>query len=284
MAERQAEKTAKIRAAGSANLNCGGTKKVKYILDYPFPVGFFRVPDKTGSMNSSGKSHRKGIDIIQLLKMFPDETAARRWFEGILCPTGPICPHCGSAKAAERKKAKPQPNRCRECRRDFSVRYGTIMQDSRLPLQKWALACYMVCTNLKGVTSVKLHRDLGITQKSAWFMMRRIREAFPANREAFAGPVEVDETYVGGKRKNMPKSKRYLQHGRGPVGKTTVVGAKDRATNKIAAAKIDLADKETLPGFVESISAPGAKVYTDEAKAYGGIDRDHGQVNHSAGE
>ena len=131
---------------------------------------------------------------------------------------------------------------------------------------------------------MKLHRDLGITQKTAWFMMHRIREAFPASEEAFAGPVEVDETYIGGKRKNMSKSRRRQQYGRGTVGKTTVIGAKDRASNKIAAAKITLADKETLHGFVKTVSASDAKVYTDEAKAYDGIERDHGQVNHSAGE
>ena len=157
------------------------------------------------------------------------------------------------------------------------------MEESRLPLQKWALAIYMVCTNLKSVSSMKLHRDPGISQCSAWFMMHRIREAFPVGFDPFAEPVEVDETYIGGKRKNMPKSKRKVLSGRGAVGKTAVVGAKDRATNKVAAKVVQSTDAPTLQGFVEDRTEP-EEVYTDDASAYVGINRPHESVNHSIGE
>ncbi len=234
--------------------------------------------------NAPGKSHRKAISVIELTRMFPNEEAARRWFESIAWPNGPACPHCGSEKASECRNHKPMPYRCRTCRKHFSVRHGTIMEESRLPLRKWALAIYMVCTNLKSVSSMKLHRDLKITQKTAWFLMHRIREAFPQGFDPFAGPVEVDGTYMGGKRKNMSNSRRRELTGRGPVGKAAVVGAKDRKTNRVVAAKAESAGRETLHGFVECVTDTDAKVCTDDAAAYVGVKRDHESVNHSVRE
>ena len=140
-------------------------------------------------------------------------------------------------------------------------------------------------TNLKGVSSMKLHRDIGVTQKTAWFMLNRIREAWVTESvRRFGGPVEADETYIGGKRKNMPKSKRAKLKGRGAVGKAIVVGTKDRETNRVAARVVENTEKPTLQGFVGQHTAPGAKVYTDESKSYEGMDFDHEAVNHSAGE
>ena len=212
-----------------------------------------------------GKSYRDGISLIELMDMFPNEEAAVKWFEQIIWPNGSTCPRCGSEKISSRRK--PQPYRCRTCLKDFSVRHGAVMQHSRLSLQKWAFAIYMVCTNLKSISSMKLHRDLKITQKSAWFLMHRIREAFPHGFDPFAGPVEVDETYVGGKRKNMSKRKREDLSGRGPSGKVAVVGVKDRKTNKVVAQVVENTDAETLQDFVLNNTNPDAKVYTDDARA-----------------
>ena len=132
---------------------------------------------------------------------------------------------------------------------------------------------------------MRLHRELNVTQKTAWFMMHRLREAWTASGlEKFAGPVEVDETYMGGKRQNMSKSKRAELSGRGTAGKTAVVGAKDRSSNKVSANVVAATDTVTLQKFVIDRSAPDATVYTDEASAYQGLPFTHEAVKHSAGE
>ena len=155
-----------------------------------------------------------------------------------------------------------------------------------MPLRKWAFAIYLEVTSLKGVSSMKLHRDIGVTQKTAWFMLHRLREAWAQEKaEPFDGPVEVDETHIGGRKKNMSKEKRRQAFGRGPAGKTMVMGAKDRETNRVAAQVIERKDRETMQGFVADHVVPGAKVYTDTAGGYHGMTGfDHERVNHNIGE
>ncbi len=237
-----------------------------------------------------GKSHREGISLIELFDMFPDEETAARWFEDVRWPDEKkrTCPHCGSFNTMRKENRKPMPFRCRDCRAFFSVRQGSVMEHSRIPLRKWAIAIYLNATSLKGVSSMKLHRDLKITQKSAWFMAHRLREAFGSEEGLFVGPVEADETYIGGKRKNMSLSKRkeMKDSGRGPVGKEAVVGVKDRDTGKVRAKVVPATDAPHVAGFVASQTKDGAKVYTDEAKAYNALKPfyDHESVNHSVSE
>ena len=233
-----------------------------------------------------GKSHREGISLIELCDMFPNEEVAAKWFESVRWPTDDdrSCPHCGSCNTMRKENRKPQPFRCRDCRRFFSVRKGSVMENSGISLRKWAIAIYLNATGLKGVSSMKLHRDLKITQKSAWFMAHRLREAFSGGEDLFTGPVEVDETCIGGKRKNRSNARRKEAEGRGPVDMVAVVGAKDRETNKVSAKVVAGADKPTLQGFVKDSAADGAKVYTDDAAAYDGIPFDHETVNHSVSE
>ena len=233
-----------------------------------------------------GKSDREGISLTKLMRMFPDDEAARRWIEAQIWPDGPYCPHCGSTNVQTPIKHKTMTHRCRDCQKrpQFSLKTGTVMQGTKLGYHTWAIAIYLVTTNLKGVSSMKLHRDLEITQKSAWHLAHRLRKAFENGEPLFTGPVEADETYIGGKRKSMPKSKRKELTGRGAVGKAIVVGAKDRDSNQVAARVVENTEKPTLQGFIEDHTAPGAKVYTDESKSYEGMAFDHEAVNHSAGE
>ena len=140
------------------------------------------------------------------------------------------------------------PFRCREkeCGKRFSVKIGSVMEDSKLGYRQWIIAMYLLSTSLKSVSSMKLHRDLGITQKSAWHLSHRLRDAWNSKSGLFTGPLEVDETYFGGRRKNMSHSKRKGLKGRGAVDKAIVVGIKDRATNQITAKVIETADTMTL--------------------------------------
>ena len=231
-----------------------------------------------------GKADREGISLIELCDMFPEEDCARRWFEAQVWPTGRCCPRCGSIRTHEASHAK-SPYRCTDCRVYFSVKTGTALEGSKVPLRKWVFAIYLETTSLKGVSSMKLHRDLKVTQKTAWFMLHRLREVWANDKDGnFSGPVEVDETYFGGKRKNMSNARRkeLADTGRGAVGKTAVVGAKDRATNRVSARVVPDTTKDTLQGFVLEHTAPDAMVYTDEAAAYTGLPRAHETVKHSA--
>ena len=222
------------------------------------------------------------MSLVELFELFPDNAAAEKWFEVQRWPNGVCCPTCGSDRCAVIKSRKPMPYRCKDCREHFSVRKGTVMQSSKLSYQKWAIAIYLVATSLKGVSSMKLHRDLKIRQPSAWHLAQRIREGFTDGIEQMAGPVEVDEAYIGGKEHNKHESKKQ-RAGRGAVGKTPVIGARDRATNQVSAEAVPFIDKLMIHEFVTWVAEKEAKLYTDESSVYSGF-KNHESVCHSVGE
>ena len=235
-----------------------------------------------------GKSHREEISLVKIMQMFPNDATAEQWFIKNRWPDGVHCPVCGSFHVQIGASHKTMPYRCKEkgCRKKFSVKTGTVMQSSNLGYQKWAIAIYLSLTSLKSVSSMKLHRDLEITQKSAWHLAHRIREAFVTNVGALSGPAEADETYFGRLRKNMSKAKRKEIKGRGAVGKAAVIGIKDRETKEVRAEVIPSTDAKSLQSFVRNHAKGGSVVYTDEHGSYVGLASSftHEPVNHSAGE
>lgn len=228
------------------------------------------------------------ISVLQLAEMFPDEETARKRFEAVLWADGRYCPSCGSTNTHEAQHAKC-PYRCRDCKKYFSVKTGTVMASSPVPLRKWLFAIFLDITSPKGISAMKLHRDIDVGYKTAWFMLHRIREGF-RDRDAkvlpMRGPVEVDETFVGGKKRNMHGAKRRsLGKGRGSAHMATVIGVKDRPTNTVRVEVIESANAGNMQGFVRRHVEPGASVYTDEAQGYAGLrEYQHRSVSHSRGE
>lgn len=224
------------------------------------------------------------INLVNLIEQFGSEDKCREYLEELRWPDGVACPRC-SSKSVSRIHARGQ-FQCNACRYQFSVTAGTIFHDSHLPLWKWLLTAYIMTESRKGVSANQIRRTINVSYKTAWYLCHRIRAAMSEVAPTpLAGTVEVDETHIGGKAKNMHKSKRGKRiTGRGASGKTVVLGIIQRG-GKVYLKVVPGTDRETLHAFIREHTASDAEaIYTDELSAYAGIADEntrHETVNHS---
>lgn len=214
------------------------------------------------------------MNLAKLIENFHSEDKCRVYLEEMRWPDGITCPRCSSKSISNIKERRQHD--CNICRYQFSVTTGTIFHDTHLPLWKWFLAIYMILESKKGISANQIKRTIDISYKTAWYLCHRIRNALKGGDSLLDGIVEVDETYVGGKRKGVGHGSRE--------GKTLIVGAMERGGN-ICLKIIKHADRKTLHGFIKKHTAPDTEmIITDKWPAYVGIkdhDTDHKIVNHS---
>ena len=230
----------------------------------------------------------KSLSLIELFRMFPDDETAEKLFQedrwgktvdGL--PVNIHCPHCGCCgMISECPNRKPMPYWCGDCRKRFSVRTGGTLSHSPIPYQKWAISLYLYQSDPRGISSRQLARYLGITQKSAWFMLHRIREGWGEQESLNSSEAEMDESWFGGKDDNRHGNKKF--HLKWRYGRVLVAGMRDRETGNVAAKVILNSDRETLFAIAEEHLCPEGTLYSDNAAVYSdfGWPGRHETVNH----
>ena len=222
--------------------------------------------------------------LIQMMSAFPDEQSAIDHFTAIRWKNGASCPLCGSAKVYH--FSDKRTHKCGDCRKRFSIKVGSIFEDSKIELRKWMMAIWLITAHKKGIASTQLAKDIGVTQKTAWFMLHRLRYA--AQTKSFnrplKGEVEADETFIGGKEKNKHRSQRTGGK-QGGKGKAIVLGVLERGGDLVTGTVPNLRAKN-IQGAIASVVAPGTNIMTDEHVSFVGLQGrfHHHRVNHSAGQ
>lgn len=224
------------------------------------------------------------MNLIEISQM--TEEGARKYFEGIRWPNGPVCPHCKNKERNREllgKATRPGVYKCRSCRKQFTVTVGTVLHRSHISMKQWLITFHLMCSSKKGVSASQLQRELGLkTYPSAWFLAHRIRTAMKSNPASLplTGIVEVDETYIGG------KAKRGSRRGRG-TSKMPVVALISR-DGRAYSKPVEHVNAKELKGAIRDMVKKSARIMTDEWKAYRGIGREfnggHNTVNHGEGE
>lgn len=224
------------------------------------------------------------ISTFEVFQMFPDAESARLFLESRLWPDGVVCPACHTGANITTRKGGFY--RCNPCQLDFTIRTGTIFERSHIPLHKWLYAMYLLVTARKGISSLQLSKEIGVTQKSAWFMLHRLREACGGPKlTKLRGIVELDECFIGGKEANKHEHKK-LKAGRGPVGKTAVLGMRERG-GRVIATKLEMRSLPVVTDHIHSNIELGTQLYTDDHVLFDDLDGlffRHESVNHSTGE
>ena len=223
------------------------------------------------------------ISTFQFFQKYPDADSARLYFEKRRWRGHVVCPHCGcDGRISARKGSRAGYYRCGDCKEEFTVRTKTIFERSNVPLHKWLYSMYLVVTVRKGISSMQLSKEIGVTQKTAWLILGRLREACGGDYEKLSGLVEVDGVYVGSKEKNKHTDKQN-KNGSGPSGKTPVLRIRERGGRTIAQPVPDTS-KKTMQKIVHGHVRSGSTICTDDNPSYGGVANHHLSVSHSAKE
>ena len=225
------------------------------------------------------------------IKHFADPDVALKFMATIRWPNGVKCPRCGSEKVSFTAKRRVWTCECCPNRRQFSIKVGTIMEDSPIPLDKWLVGMWLVISAKNGISSYELHRTLGITQKSAWFLGHRVRLALQSGSfEKMSGEIESDETYIGGKARSMNAKQRGRAAGRigtGGMGKAIVMGLLERGktdkSSKVKVKHVPNAKRHTVQGEIRQHVTAGSQVFTDALRSYNGLGADyvHEAIDHA---